>query len=598
MQADSQGFGAQMTLISSIHACAQRLTELRVQLIQIYGRAFVGFLIVIYCGLKGLVFTFCGSAQLPTYQRLGVSGRELQLAQVVTMTPWAAKGWIGVMSDCFPIGRYHKRGYLLLSSVFGIGGILCLIISPALHSSPGPWLTACMFMMVNMQLATFDLLAEGKYAELMNHRGGGSEVMTLVWACINFGGLFASLLVYTLVDRYGAQPLLALGLVPSLWALILARRGAMPEEPARSRKALMTKLWSQPRLFALAGCMALGALTLACAAAFATAHVRLVITISVSVTLAWLSFHALPRTLAMSNLYMFLSQAAYMDLSGPLAYYFTAGQDCVPDGPGFSYGYYLAIGNFVGAIGGGIGSVLFQGMSHWTFQQAFQLTTMIEAAASVFDLIIVKRWNIMMGISDPAMYLFGDAACQQLASMLLLLPGALLTSRLCPRGAEATVYAILAGFSNFGQGVSSVLGATMAEVFGIDSSGAARPPNGQAKGTCNFVPLPYAIVLGHMCFPLLILPLSFWMLPAARMDDEDAFALTSPPPSFRSPGSSPASSPRSPHEWPGMSPHSWPDVGEGYAEMPPEEDEHEIHLVTRDSPSDPGHPRAPGQKES
>ena len=44
------------------------------------------------------------------------------------------------------------------------------------------------------------------------------------------------------------------------------------------------------------------------------------------------SFLALGRTLAKANLYMFISAAAYLDLSGVLGYYYTAGEGCVPDG--------------------------------------------------------------------------------------------------------------------------------------------------------------------------------------------------------------------------------------------------------------------------
>ena len=42
---------------------------------------------------------------------------------------------------------------------------------------------------------------------------------------------------------------------------------------------------------------------------------------------------ALPRQLAKGNLYMMLLNVAYLDLSGPLSYYYTATKACVPGGP-------------------------------------------------------------------------------------------------------------------------------------------------------------------------------------------------------------------------------------------------------------------------
>lgn len=544
-------------------ACLRRLVQLRKQLVQIYGRTFVGLLIVVYCGLKGLAFNIMISSHLPVFQSLGVPGGQYQLAQVVASTPWAAKGWIGVLSDCFPLGRYHKRGYLILSSILGMLGTVGLLFLMSAKGERGWGIAALLFLLTNVQFATFDLLAEGKYSELMRKDGAGSEVLSLVWGCINLGGLVGSFFVFFLIDRWGPRPLLAVCLVPMALSSVLACRGWMPEDPARSRKHLRAKLMSQPRLFTLAFLMALGAISVA-ASTVVSSRARLAVTITSSVLLIGYSFHALPRTLALSNLYMFLSQAAYLDLNGPLGYYYTARSSCVEDGPHFSYGYYLAVGNFVGAIGGVLGSVLFQGMSTWTFRQAFYLTTLVQTAASVFDIVILKRWNIDMGISDQAVYLFGDAACQQLAQMLMLLPAGLLTSRLCPGGAEATVYAVLAGFSNFGNSVSGVLGALMAEAVGIDSSGAARNREGEEpllQGSCDFSGLAGAVVVSHMILPLLVLPLTSFMVPDARMDDEDAFSLNSPPPAFHSPAASPLSSPRSPHAWPGQEERA------GYAEL-------------------------------
>lgn len=547
----------------------RQLSKLKERTASAYGNEFTHFLVVVYCGLKGFVDSLTQSAMLPMFQSLGVSAGQYQLALVVTQVPWAAKGCIGVLSDCFPIGRYHKRGYLLLSSGLGYFGILGLAVLLTSDSSAlGSWaavLAAVMIMLVNFQLSTFDLLSEGKYSELMQQEGIGSEVLTLVWTCVNFGSLMSALVVYFLIDHVSLRSLVSLNLLPMFWAGRLAYRGSMPEEPAKSRKALRQKLMSSPRLFALAFVMALGAMAVATAAAVASSRVRLAVTLTTCVVLVVLSFYAMPWTLAMSNFYMFLASALYVDIGGPLGYYYTAGPGCVPGGPNFSYGYYLAIGSFVGAIAGTLGSWLFQAMSTWTFRKAFSLTTIVQVVASLFDLLIVKRWNLHLGISDEAMYFFGDGACQQLANMLITLPAALLTSRLCPRGAEATVYAVLAGFSNFGGSVSQILGVLLAETMGIDS-GDSSGDSVLAEGlSCDFSALPMAIILSHGVLPLMVLPLTCYMVPDARMDEEDAFAVDTPAPSFFSgiteSESSPFSrlrfaSPASPHAWPGQDHHS------------------------------------------
>ncbi|CAK8997748.1 unnamed protein product [Durusdinium trenchii] len=180
-----------------------------------------------------------------------------------------------------------------------------------------------------------------------------------------------------------------------------------------------------------------------------------------------------------------------------------------------------------------MGAVLFQYMQTWSFRSAFYVTTFVEVVASLFDLFILNRWNLRVGIPDAWAYLFGDAACQSIAAQMMIMPQALLTARLCPRGAEATVFAILAGFQNFGANIGSILGAQLAEATGIVM---------KRNGPCEYQTLPHLIVLCHVAIPLACLLLT-WLVPSVAMNDESAFAMDSPPPSFASPGPSPPWSP-------------------------------------------------------
>jgi len=177
---------------------------------------------------------------------------------------------------------------------------------------------------------------------------------------------------------------------------------------------------------------------------------------------------------------------------------------------------------------------LFQFMQSWQFRSAFAFTICIQAFASGFDLIIIRRWNTHVGISDAAMYLFGDAACQNVAAQMQLMPTAVLTARLCPSGAESTVFAILAGFQNFGSSVASILGVQLAQLFHVEAS---------KEGPCDFENLGMLVVLCHCIVPVACLPLTWCLVPRARVDDDIAFKDHSPVPSFRSPAPSPPASP-------------------------------------------------------
>ena len=75
------------------------------------------------------------------------------------------KAWLGSMSDLYPLWGYHKRSYMALASVMGSIAICLLASWPLTHSVA---ILAPVFMFfASAQVATVDLLCEGKYAELM-----------------------------------------------------------------------------------------------------------------------------------------------------------------------------------------------------------------------------------------------------------------------------------------------------------------------------------------------------------------------------------------------------------------------------------------------
>eukprot|EP00928_Gymnodinium_smaydae_P032959 TRINITY_DN23743_c0_g1_i1.p1 TRINITY_DN23743_c0_g1~~TRINITY_DN23743_c0_g1_i1.p1 ORF type:complete len:602 (-),score=62.37 TRINITY_DN23743_c0_g1_i1:101-1906(-) len=537
---------------SGLIRCLGPLGDVWLRAQSAFGGPFARYLVVLYVGLKGFNLALLTGCMLPVFKGLGMSSDAFQLATVVASTPWSMIGWIGVLSDLFPIGRYHIRGYLLGSSALGMIGYVGLIALPVAFPSSSAsstasvaWLAVLCFFLANVMCATFDTLTEGKCAAMMRQRGSGQDVMSLVWSCASLGGL-ASGIALAFLDQVGPWLLLVFMLPPALICTVLAANGSVPEKRA-ARGIRREKLRSEPRLFLLAFTMAFGALVMASTAFLATSLTRLIVSLGAALSLVVVSFWALPRILARATLYLFIASSAYVNISGSLSYFYTGDASCVPDGPGFSMGYYVAITSIIGSGGAVVGSLLFNRYRGFTFRGAFGLATIVQIAAALFDLVIIFRLNRSLGIPDWAMYLFGDAACQQIATMLAVMPGVLLISRLCPRGAEATVYAILAGFNNFGQNVSAVLGVWLTDALGVKGAADA------AGSGCDFTNLGLAVVLAHCVLPLAGLPLLFCLVPDAQLSDDNAFTCASPPPSFASAWSpaasqfsSPTRSPRTP----------------------------------------------------
>eukprot|EP01051_Picozoa_sp_SAG22_P007058 SAG22_NODE_484_length_9912_cov_23.425150_8_plen_262_part_00 len=190
----------------------------------------------------------------------------------------------------------------------------------------------------------------------------------------------------------------------------------------------------------------------------------------------------------------------------------------MPDGPNFSYTFYVTWANVLGSCMAIAGVAFFQRtMSGWDFRPVFWITTVVKCTASFIDIIIVNRWNRAIGMPDQLTYLLGDAIVFQLCATLDFMPAVVLTSKLCPKNVESTVYALLAGFQNFGTQVSRTAGVAMLGWFSIR----AEPGEvGTPEEGCDFSGLPMLLFVAHFCLPLLTVPLTFVLIPDANMRDD------------------------------------------------------------------------------
>ncbi|RNF20670.1 putative folate/pteridine transporter [Trypanosoma conorhini] len=151
-----------------------------------------------------------------------------------------------------------------------------------------------------------------------------------------------------------------------------------------------------------------GAVAMALVTLFGNIWALLGACIAVSVFICGFGFFALPLVIAKANLYSFVSTAAYIQLPGALDSFYMAKPDCLPDGPHFSYFFYNTVGSIIGTVCGIAGVVLFRYVfSKRSYRVTFVVTTLVAVVASIFDLIIVERWN-RPRVSDHVVYVLGD----------------------------------------------------------------------------------------------------------------------------------------------------------------------------------------------
>jgi hypothetical protein len=84
------------------------------------------------------------------------------------------------------------------------------------------------------------------------------------------------------------------------------------------------------------------------------------------------------------------------------------------------------------------------------------------------DIILINRWNIQAGIPDE-LIIFGEAAIAPVIRRCVAMPLYIIAAKVCPEGAEATVFAMLTALGNFGTAVSSYIGASLLIIFNVNT---------------------------------------------------------------------------------------------------------------------------------
>jgi len=245
--------------------------------------------------------------------------------------------------------------------------------------------------------------------------------------------------------------------------------------------------------------------------------------LAVATVLVLLAHLWLPPTQRSCNLYMFASSMLYINIQGALDYWYTGDDDCVPGGPHFNYTFYVTIAHVAASIASLIGVVVFQAALHdWTFRSLFAVTTVVQLLAGIVDIIIIQRFNLVLGIPDEVAYLGGNAVIRPIVFMTAGLPGIVLTSRLVPAGISSTTYALLAGYQHLGHILSQQIGVAMMQAAGLATVMPAAREGMAAAGdeTCEWGHLTLLVLVCHLLLPLLSIPLIYLLIPDKKMTDD------------------------------------------------------------------------------
>jgi len=467
-----------------------------------------------YGGVSALVM----SVSLPLFKEMGIDASKQQLYSTMTLSPFALKPFIGVFSDLFPIKGYHKRYIALISILIGLIGCSTLIalyhnrnakeaaLDPDTAYRLSDLLVICFFCM-NVTAANLDILGEGKYSEIMRkHPESGSSVITFKFACSLLGSIVTNSYVGPLTDGGHFHIIFCIALGLLLTPFYPTLRGWLPEKKRRKSDPGMTKIccgclfdqgsFQKKRTpFVVIALSGLAVPLLSAVTTFASLGIGIGVSMIVLLILATVTYAVFPRVVFRIIVAIMLIKISHIKLGGVLGYYYTADAQCLPDGPHFSYTYYITVAGIVGSIVNLIAVMLYQTyLSSCRFRPALMCTILAGAIAPIMDIILIKRWNHALGISDKVFFILGSAIFEHFVNIVVALPMMVIFGKLAPPNMESAVFSYAVGIATFCFMMSQLWGSAIIKWSSMKTVGT----------DCNFDELPAIIGVCQILLPIIV----------------------------------------------------------------------------------------------
>mmetsp|Transcript_35698 Transcript_35698/g.66484 ORF Transcript_35698/g.66484 Transcript_35698/m.66484 type:complete len:550 (+) Transcript_35698:101-1750(+) len=462
---------------------------------------------------RGFVADFTGQAESYVYKTYAVPGPRMQIFGGISQLPWALKPVIGLVSDTMPLGGYHKMPYMVAAVIFGTAAFVIVGVVPQ-AALPVPALVTCFFMQ-QWQLSVCDILTEARYAQKIQEVPAyGTHILSFVWFGMNAGSMLGILLAgFLLASQSPKLPYLLIALpaglvlIPLMYGC-LEEKMVRPEETADRRK----KFHEQKEACFLSLLITLVCLGLiACGLLSKSTSVNALAATVAFFTVGFFFSVFLSPAIAKFNMWSLLQTSLSLSTSGAAFYFMTDTEEQYPEGPHFTPVFYNSVIGTVGSVMSLVGIVTFQRyFSGYRYRNLLLVTNIVFCILNALDTVLFKRLNKSWGIPDHA-FVLGTGCLQNVLSQWQWLPQVIILSYFCPKGMEATMYALLAGCHNLGNTIASSWGAYLLEGFGVS-------PNGSVAESSQFENLWKASLVASL-LPMVTVVALFHFIPDVKQGD-------------------------------------------------------------------------------
>ncbi|MEL6441952.1 MAG: folate/biopterin family MFS transporter [Cyanobacteria bacterium J06621_8] len=347
---------------------------------------------------------------------LGLSPAEVAALTGVAAFPWIVKPLFGFMSDGLPIMGYRRRPYLIFSGLLGASSWLAL--ATLVH---GALAATFVILLSSLSVAISDVIVDSLIVERARKESlaQSGSLQSLSWGAAALGGLltayFSGLLLQHTSSNQVFEITATFPLIVSTVAWLITEEKAAPQKDKKANspvKGQIKQVWLTMRRKAV-----------------------------------WLPVA-----------FLFMWQATP---TADASWFFFATNEL-----GFEP-EFLGRVRLVTSLASLIGIFLFQKyLKNVPFRKVLGWSTVIAAVLGMSTLLLVTHTNRALGIDDH-WFSLGDSLILTVVGQVTWMPVLVLSARICPKGVEATLFALLMSIWNLSGLVSHELGAVLTSWLGV-----------------------------------------------------------------------------------------------------------------------------------
>lgn len=347
---------------------------------------------------------------------LGLGPAQMGALLGIAALPWIVKPLFGLLSDGLPWGGYRRRPYLILSGL--LGSLAWLIFAFWVQTA---WAATLMLLLASLSVALGDVIVDALVVERAQREslGQAGSLQSLTWGISALGGIVTAYFSGLLLEFVSAQTIF---LITALFPLVATGAAFLIEEESlnpEEHQALIPSTGQQLRQL-------------------------------------WQAMGQ--KTILWPTLFIFLWQAT--PNADSAFFYFTTNElRFEPE--------FLGRVRLVTSVASLVGVALYQRFFKTIpFRPMLGWSTVISAILGMTPLILITHSNRALGIDDH-WFSLGDNLILTVMGQVAFMPVLVLSARLCPRGIEATLFALLMSIWNLSGLVSYELGSLLTHWLGV-----------------------------------------------------------------------------------------------------------------------------------